>query len=537
VKHRFPVKPVLAGLLALAVCAVVLALVLSDSSSDAGSASTPAASGGGKTIPHLNVGLQYSIPSLDGSKSASAYQVFGLSLDHVERVNPEGQLENQLAEKIEQTSPTEYLYTLRPGVRFWNGQELTAEDLVFSWNLYRQPTSIDAQYFHSVKHIEAVDRRTVKVTLKKPDAAWRQQSTSAPGIFEKAFYEQHKRDFGKPGTLIMGTGPWKWDSLDSSGAELAANPDYWGGPVNVDRISLKFYADETSEALAFRAGDLDVAFPSDGRAFGSTAGVKLTASTPTNGPLVLALDTIAAPWNDVHVRRAVAYALNREDIIKAYGVDAAPLDTLIPPSQLSTLGSRAEVNALLDSLPKYPYDLEKARQEMAQSRYPNGTKAEFNTLAGYGFRDMAQVIKQQLARIGIDLEIRIVEQNRWLALITGADRAKIGIQLTTPLGRTADPSELPERVLGSVNAAAGQFNLSNWAPADVDRLIADSSRTSDRAKRLELYGQILRRVAEEVPYVPIVQVPVNLALSKDLTWPTFSFPWETNAWPLEIRPR
>src|SRR6185312_15196866 len=90
-RHRFPVKPVLAGLVALAVGAVVLALVLSGSSSDAGSAKPSAAgSGKGGTIPHITVGFQYTIPVLDPSKADITYQVIGLSLERLERVSPDG---------------------------------------------------------------------------------------------------------------------------------------------------------------------------------------------------------------------------------------------------------------------------------------------------------------------------------------------------------------------------------------------------------------------------------------------------------------
>ncbi len=118
--------------------------------------------------------------------------------------------------------------------------------------------SNDDYLFSSVKSIQATGTYTVTVTLAHPDASWR-YSPAYADIFEKKFAQDHSGTFGKPGVLVMGSGPWEVDSLDpTSGAELSANPHWWGGTVPIQHISVKIFSSPTSEALAFRAGDVDL---------------------------------------------------------------------------------------------------------------------------------------------------------------------------------------------------------------------------------------------------------------------------------------
>src|SRR5262249_13888311 len=142
---------------------------------------------------------------------------------------------------------------------------------------------------------------------------------------------------------------------------------------------------------AFRAGQIDVAFPGDSRGFAATSGAKII-SVPATRQGMFTMNTKAAPWNDVHVRRAVAYALNRDDIIEAAGGGAVPDYTIIPPSQLMTLASKAQVAKLVNSLPTYRFDLAKAKAELAKSAYPNGFSARLDTLGFGAFIPTAQVI-------------------------------------------------------------------------------------------------------------------------------------------------
>ncbi|MER9756228.1 ABC transporter substrate-binding protein [Mesorhizobium sp. M0166] len=277
----------------------------------------------------------------------------------------DGKVGSWLAESWRQPNPTTYVYRLPKDVRFSSGNELTAADVAFSLNFYREPGSTNAYNFPAtLKDITAIDRYTVQISLSEPDAAWAVAPAGPQlGMFEKAFYEQHEASFGQPETGVVGTGPWQLSSFNpTSGAELTVNPHYWRGLVPIQSISWKFFSSESSEALAFRAGEIDVAFPSDRRSFAATSGINLKTAPGVANQAQFTMNTLVDRWDDVHLRRAVAYPLAKPVLISAYGGYAQPVNTLIPPTMLLQLGSQKEVAAALSSVSDYSYDLGKAKE-------------------------------------------------------------------------------------------------------------------------------------------------------------------------------
>jgi peptide/nickel transport system substrate-binding protein len=437
---------------------------------------------------------------------------------------------------VTQPNPVTYVYHLRHGVTFWDGHPMTSADVVNSLNYQRAPGSQTVTYYTNVKTITAEGPYTATVTLKKPNAGWPYTVAYEGVIFEKSFQQAHKTTMGNPGVLIEGTGPWKVDSFDpTSGIELSANPHWWGGKVPIQHITFKIFATETSEALAMRAGNINVAFPSAGRSFATTSGAKLI-SWPNNELGFFGMNTKLAPWSDVHVRRAVAYALNRTDIIAANGGPGAAIPdySLIPAFELRTLGSQSQVSALLNSLPQYTFNLAKAKQEMAQSAYPHGFTATIDT-SNYGsFENIDQVIAAELQKVGINLKIRTISTAQWVTELYGAK--SFGPMLTTMHESSPDASGFPAYMLGSENVPAGGLNFANYTPAPVDSLLNASVATSNPTQRLSIYGQVLQHLAADVPYVPLYQNNAYLALSGHFTLPalgvdSFEIPWALNVKP------
>ena len=266
------------------------------------------------------------------------------------------------------------MYHLRHGVKFWDGSPLTAADVAYSLNYDRAASSDVAFAFPGVKSIVATDPYTVTVTLTQPAANWRYTPAEESSyIFEKAFQQAHKATFGLPGTGVMGTGPWEVDSFDpTKGADLTANPHWWGGTVPIQRIALDPFASETSEALAFEAGEIDL-----GAADQQPAGLRLrlrgeaAEGVPSCGNAFFGMNVTDPGWDNVHISaRAVAYALNRTDIIAANGGYPPAVYTLTPPSLLGAVASQIQINSLLGSLPLYQYNLAAAKREMAALGLP-----------------------------------------------------------------------------------------------------------------------------------------------------------------------
>jgi peptide/nickel transport system substrate-binding protein len=406
------------------------------------------------------------------------------------------------------------VYHLRPGVKFWDGRPLTAQDVANAVNYYRDPGSTNAFLFSSVKSVVALDKSRVAFTLKHADATFKWVPAQySSEVFEKAFGDAHKGSLGRPGVGTMGTGPWKIVSFDpTQGLELAANDKYWGGKPQIRRISVKFFADENSMALAFRAGEIDVApLVLGAQAFASTANTKLI-SKPSCQTAIFTMNTQAPPFNDIHVRRAVAYATNRADLIKANGGYASPNYAIIPRVHLLGLGPAAQVDKLLNSLPQYRYDLTKAKQEIAQSKYANGFSFDMVEFAFGTFNNVSQAIAGQLSKIGLKANVKIVSPGEWYASVTGPNDKRPEIFSTVGCN-SPDPSFITTLILGKAGLRPGSFNIANYAPNDVEQLIQSGLQVTNRAKRLVIYGKILQRVGQDVPYVPLWVQSGNAALS------------------------
>ena len=304
------------------------------------------------------------------------------------------------------------------------------------------------------------------MTLTKPDAAWAVvPAGDALGIFEKKFFEAHKSTFGQPGTGVMGTGPWVFTSFNgTTSAELKANPHYWGGKVNIKNVSVQFFSSETSEALAFRDHEIDLAFPIDNKAFASTAGVNLTTvpSYAVQGGFYM--NVLQKPWNNVHVRLAVAYALDRSALINAWGGYATPVYQFLSAGLLENIGSPAQVDSVLKSVPTYSYNLAKAKAEMAQSPYPHGVNATVSVESAGSYPNVSQAIAAELARIGIHLKLDVMTVDQQNANLTSGNRLGILATFTYSGSVSRDPGEAFDYQMGKSNISAGNWNTMNWAP-------------------------------------------------------------------------
>jgi peptide/nickel transport system substrate-binding protein len=323
---------------------------------------------------------------------------------------------------------------------------------------------------------------------------------------------------GQPRVLIEGTGPWMVTSLDpTSGIELAANPHYWGGKVNIRHISIKFFADQTSEALAFRAGAIDVCFPeADARGFASASGARVI-SKPAYGGALISMNPHVAPWNDIHVRRAVAYAINRTALVAASGDPGTPTTSIIPTPELELLAAPAQVDKVVRSLPAYPYNLAKARAEMAKSAYPHGFKASTDSLVFGAYLPEAEVVAAQLAKIGVDLKVNTLSLGAWLAEVYGPKTYGF-LVCAECTGWGPDPNADAFHLLASKSARTGGWNPAGYTNPAVDALISEAVKVQNKTKRLALYAKLMKIVATDVVYVPAFLGSVHLVLSPKFKW-------------------
>jgi peptide/nickel transport system substrate-binding protein len=285
---------------------------------------------------------------------------------------------------------------------------------------------------------------------------------------------------------------------------MSANPHWWGGAVNVKHVTITFFSSETSEALAMRAGEIDLAFPQSGTSFAASSGAKVV-SAPSNALAYWSMNPNVPPWNDIHVRRAVAYALDRSSILKVIGNVAVPVSTFIPADELNLLAPAAQVNALVKTVPTYAYDPAKAKAELAKSAYPHGFSTSTTTLQFGFYTPVCELIAGELAKIGINMSLKELTFSQWINYYDG--QKTYGNLFVNDNEIFADPSAHASAMITSKG-----FNTSGWTTPALNSLVSEGLATTDNSKRLAIYGDIMKTIANEVSYVPLFVVDYNVAV-------------------------
>lgn len=408
-----------------------------------------------------------------------------------------------LAESWKVVDPRTIDFTLRRGVRFHNGKEVTAADVKYSvegWLNPPAPGSVATLgQIPSIQTAEVRSKYVVRFRMAKPDArlfgflAWTRYSPIVP----EGMYQQVNA--GREG---IGTGPFRLVSyVPGQGVEYVAYANYRKkGLPYLNQLSLPTLPDEQARIAALRAGAIDGAtLSADGaRSFqGNRNYVVLRGLTAAFRELQITQKTGEnKPWHDKRVRQAVNFAINRQEILNRVYNGFGEYSGHVPPGYGPWPLTRAELrNRYLK------YDLARARTLMRQAGFANGfevTMSTFSTPLDFG--QVAAVIKAQLDQIGIEVNIKAEEPGTFAA----------------NNGRGSFEWDLTARGMrGDVDGYTAEFNPVNtsykaWYPAYKNvkmwRLVGNGFIQLDEKKRLAMYKELQRILLEEQLQVPLVAV-------------------------------
>lgn len=446
-----------------------------------------------------------------------------------------------LAESYEQVDPLTYVYTLRPGVTFWDGSPLTAEDVVFSIERHNdEAVASIVSAFQDVESVEATGDNEVTITLKVPLAQFAMVMTYAP-IVKKSFAEELGEGFGGPGAdTVMGTGPYMvTDFQADTSVDLIRHEEYWGELPVWQNLSIVLIGDSQAAQLAMRAEETDGAFSvvsSEVEAWNSIEGVAVDTGAALS-PAFFAFDLREEPWSDVNVRRAIAHSLDREALVAALLPGAGePATSLIPRAQWAGLQLPDErVQEIYDSVAMYEFDMDMARAELAQSSFPDGFSAtvEFGDTKPHLGR-AAEALSQNLAEIGIELEVREVPLSQEIAAVTGHEG---GFRVLSFEGSDIDPADFPSFMLPSDFARPGGFNVPHYLNDRVDELLDAQAASPDAEERAEALAELMRIISEDLPYLPLWWEAEVVALNDALSYQGFHpLYFKKGIWPANIAP-
>lgn len=445
-------------------------------------------------------------------------------------------LQPAVAESWEAVDPVTYVFTLREGVTFHDGSDLTAEDVVFTleWNMDPDNASQLAAFFGSVESVEATADDEVTVTLSQPDAQFAYSMAHMSGfIMKQEQLESAGESFGTPDELPLGTGPYRLvEFVPDDRVVLERYDDYWGERGAAERIVIRSIPDSQTRLLAMQSGDIDGAFDipiSEVDQWEGLDGVNVITA-PSNGVYQLILDQETPPFDDIHVRKAIAYGIDREGIVQGvlngHGAAARAIN---PPGIWGGVLDEASVNAFYDTVPTYEFDLDAAQQELAQSSVPDGFEFSVpvpnnDPVATNSFLAMAETLSQ----IGITMNVQQVDPGEWLDVYFGHE--DLGAQFMAYFPDYADPANYPYLFYYGENAAPNGLNGSNYRNPEVDALIEESLQSTDTAARAEALQQVIAQANEDVATVPIHWPDSAMAISADLRLDGYSAFWYNIPW-------
>jgi peptide/nickel transport system substrate-binding protein len=401
-------------------------------------------------------------------------------------VEPDANLEMRpaLAESWE-VSPDQRVWTfhLRRGVTFHDGSPFGAADVVYSYRRIIDEQLANVDKFSAVTDVTAVDPATVRITVKQPTP---NLLTNLGGFKGMAIVSRANVESGQIATHPVGTGPFSFATATSGDSiTLKANPNYWGGAPKVSGVTFRFISEPSTALSALQAGEVDWTDsipPQRVSQLRDDESLRLTV-TPSNDYWYMALNEAKAPWNDVRVRQAIAYAIDRDAIVAATSYGTAAKNQLAIP----------EGNPWYTPYSRYSYDIEKARSLLAEA---NATPKTLDMLVTTEYPETvtaAQIVADNLAPLGIAVDIRTVDFATWL------DEQNNGNFDMLMLGWLGNID--PDDFYYAQHHTDGTSNAQKFSDPEVDRLLDAGRVETDRDLRHQDYAKAATLIADKVSYL------------------------------------
>lgn len=425
----------------------------------------------------ITIGMVLEPPNLDptgGAAAAIDEVVYANVFEGLTRFGSDGAVLPALASSwdISEDGLT-YTFNLQSGVKFHDGTDMNADDVVFSLNRARAEDSTNAQkaLFKGIANVEAMDPTTVTVTLSEPNGnfAFNMAWGDAVIVGEESIADA--------ATNPIGTGPFKFANwVQGDRVDIERNADYWGAAPALSKATFKFISDPNAAFAAMMAGDVD-AFPN----FPAIETLPQFEGNPqfqvivgsTEGETILSINNKSGPLSDVKVREAIAHAINRQEIIdgamSGYGT---PIGTHFAPHN----------PAYVDLTGMSAYDPELSKKLLAEAGQEDLKLRLMLPPPGYARRG-GEIIAAQLRAVGIQTEISNLEWAQWIEQVfKGKDFDLTIVSHTEP---------------ADINIYARPDYYFQYDSADFQALMTKLNLTSDPAGRMAIQADAQKMIASE----------------------------------------
>lgn len=447
-------------------------------------------------------------PGLDPTihREGPTYSVTINIFDSLLRKTRDGQNVPALAESFERDTDTSWVFHLRPGVQFHNGEPLTAAAVKFTIDRIFGPDleSTRASDFKWIDRVEIIDELTVRIVANEPFALADHFFTELQIVPPNNFTEVGDVAFDE---MPVGTGPFEFVRWDRGNQiVLQRNDNYWDGPAEADAVVFRFISSAASRVATLLSGNADLITDppiSAQRQIDANPNTRFASATGTRVVFV-GLDAVQeSPLQDVLVRQAMNYAIDKVSIIDNLLSGLGEQTTTLLTSQ--DLGFNSEVDP-------YPYDPDRARQLLADAGYPDGFKITMDMVNGRFINDtnVAQAIAGFLDNVGITVTLNVLE--------FGAFNGAIFSHQSSPMyfASWGNPVFDPAFIFDFITRTGGL--LRTIENPEIDDLLNRASSTTDQDLRSDLYNQVMPLVNGAAPAIFLYKQPVLFGMSERLDW-------------------
>jgi peptide/nickel transport system substrate-binding protein len=430
-------------------------------------------------------------------QDTSALRLRELVFDGLVYIKPDYSPAPDLADSWDNPDDKTWIFHLHKGVKFHNGQELTADDVKYTFDtiLDSKFASPVRSFYTPIQSIDVVDNYTVKFTLSEPYGPF--LSYMNMGIVPKSVAEKDPTQFANN---PIGTGPFKFVSWKRGDTiTLAANDNYFQGRPKLDGIQLKIVPDNSARAVALESGDLDFiqspVSPQDVTRMETESKFKVER-VPAAGYTYINLNCADPILSDVNVRQALSYLVNRDDIIKTiYKGIGQVAKGPIPPGMW----------AYTSDLPSYDYNVDKAKALLDQAGWKVGSNG-IRTKDGQPLkltitthtedpdrRQVIEVLQAQFQSVGIQADTNV---KAFASLLPDLQAGKYQIVVIGWLNLTN-----PDQAMFRQFTIGGAANYGKCNDPQLDKLIKDARATLDQTKAKDLYQQASKLVVQNAYYI------------------------------------
>ncbi|MGC4020305.1 MAG: ABC transporter substrate-binding protein [Muricomes sp.] len=444
----------------------------------------------------IKVGISQDLDSLDPHKAVAAgtKEVLFNIFEGLVKPDKDGNLVGAVASDYEISEDAKvYTFTLRDGVKFHNGKDVTAQDVKYSIDRCADTSNGEplVSAYSIIEAVNILDEKTVEIRLTEPNTEFLAYMTTA--IIPK--------DYDALETAPVGTGPFKYVSRSpQENIILEKNKDYWGEKAHLDKVEFKIVADADMLVTNLKGGSIDMALRlTSSQAAELTKGFHIEEGT-MNLVQALYLNNDVEPLNNEKVRQALCYAVNPEEIM---GMMADGKGVRIGTSMYPGLKKYYDEKYA----GYYEQDYDKAKELLKEAGYPDGFDLEITvSSADQPHVDTAQVIVEELKNIGVNATIKPVEWEAWLEGVY----SKRDYQ-STVVG--VDAANLSARAMLERFTSDAPGNFINFKDAEYDKIFKEATAATDEAKQIELYKKLEDILAKKAANVYIQDLANLVAMS------------------------